>query len=64
MFSQGEKKQELLKISFAQKSVFVLLSFLLILIGIVPFIFSPFLSEAANVMLDSLTYITHLTGGR
>ena len=61
MFSKGEKK-ELLKISFTQKFVYVVLSFLLILIGMAPFIFSPFLSEAATVMLDSLTYITNLTG--
>jgi proton-translocating NADH-quinone oxidoreductase chain N len=61
MFSKNEKNA-VISLSFAQKFVFILLSFFLIFIGIAPFLFSGCLSEAANSMLDSTTYITHLMG--
>ena len=61
MFSKG-KKREKLKIGFLQKFVFVFLSSLIIIIGIAPFVISGFLQEAANVMLDSQSFINLLGG--
>jgi len=63
MFSKGEKK-EILKIDFTQKLVFSLLAFLLIIVGVAPFIFSEFLAQSAKSMLDSSTYILNLVGGK
>jgi len=61
MFSKGEKKKPL-NIAFTQKFVFSLLAFLLVLIGIAPFLLSNFLHEAATLMLDSKSYIDMLVG--
>jgi len=63
MFIKNEKKEPL-KIEFTQKLVFSLLAFLLVLIGIAPFLISGFLSESATIMLDSVTYISNLVGGK
>ncbi len=63
MFSKGEKSKAL-EIGFVQKSVFTLLAFLLIAIGIAPFVISGFLAESASVMLDATGYITNLAGGQ
>ncbi len=61
MFSKGEKK-EVLTVSFTQKFVFTLLVFLLIIVGIAPFLISSFLHEASTIMLDSKSYIDMLVG--
>jgi len=63
MFNK-DKTREVLKISFMRKLVFTLLAFLLLFIGMAPFTISPFLSESATNMLDSLTYINNLSGGK
>ncbi len=62
MFSKGEKKEPL-KIGFTQKLLYSLLAFLLVLIGVAPFLISDFLSESANVMLNTSVYISNLVGG-
>ena len=61
MFSKGEKS-ELLKIPFSQKMIFSILAFLLIFIGMAPFLFSSYLGESASIMMNSLAYITDLIG--
>ena len=61
MFSK-EKKQKTLNVNFMQKLVFILLAVLLVLIGILPFIFSNFLAEASQMMLDTTSYITMILG--
>jgi len=63
MFSKCEKG-EVLKIDFVQKLVFIILSFSLLLIGLVPFFFSDFLHESATFMIDNTSYILNLVGGR
>jgi len=62
MFSKGEKR-ETLSLTLIQKVVFILLALLVMLIGIVPFVFSSFFAEAAEVMLDATRYITMIAGG-
>ncbi len=61
MFNKGERK-EALTVSFTQKLVFTLLAFLLIIIGVAPFLISNFLHEASTIMLDSKSYIDMLVG--
>jgi proton-translocating NADH-quinone oxidoreductase chain N len=61
MFSKG-KKREVLNIGSTQKVVFVLLAFLLIFIGIAPFMISNFLSDSANILLDAKSYSDMLGG--
>ncbi len=61
MFNKGERK-EALTVSFTQKLVFTLLAFLLIIIGVAPFLISNFLHEASTIMLDSKSYIDMLAG--
>ncbi len=61
MFNKGERK-EALTVSFTQKLVFTLLAFLLIIIGVAPFLISNFLHEASTIMLDSKSYINMLVG--
>ena len=61
MFSKGER-QEALHVSFIQKFIFTLLAILLVLIGVLPFIFSSFFAEASQVMLDATSYITMILG--
>ena len=62
MFSKGEKKESL-TIGFTQKLVYILLVSLLIVVGVLPFIFSVFLNEAATAMLDSITYMLDISRG-
>ncbi|MEA3340219.1 MAG: proton-conducting transporter membrane subunit, partial [Chloroflexota bacterium] len=62
MFSKGEKREPL-KIALRQKTVFALLAFSLILIGIAPMLISGFLLDAATVMLDSKSYVIMLIRG-
>ncbi len=62
MFSKGEKREPL-KIALREKTLFALLAFFLILIGIVPMTISGFLLDAGTVMLDTKSYITALVGG-
>jgi proton-translocating NADH-quinone oxidoreductase chain N len=59
MFAK-EEKNAAISISFVQKTVFVLLSFFLVFIGIAPFLFSAFFGDAAGSMLDVQSYITQL----
>jgi len=61
MFSKG-KKREVLNIGSTQKIVFVLLAFLLIFIGIAPFMISNFLGDSANILLDAKSYSDMLGG--
>jgi len=61
MFEKGEKK-ELLNIDLTQKLVFTLLAFLLILVGIAPFVISNFLHESATILLDSKSFVDMLVG--
>jgi len=61
MFIKG-KKREVLNIGSMQKVVFVLLAFLLIFIGIAPFIVSNFLGDSANILLDAKSY-SDMMGG-
>ena len=63
MFSKTQRK-EVIKIDFTQKSVFVLLALLLVLIGIAPFLLSGYLNESATLMLDATNYISNLVGGK
>jgi len=63
MLHKGEKKSAIL-LSFGQKSVFILLSFLLIFLGSAPFFFWTPLGEAAQVMLDAQAYIAQLLGAK
>ncbi len=56
------KREEALHVSLIQKSVFALLAILLVLIGVVPFIFSSFFAESSQVMLDATSYITMILG--
>jgi NADH:ubiquinone oxidoreductase subunit 2 (subunit N) len=62
MFSKGEKKPHL-HVSFTQKLVLSFLAFLLLLIGLAPFLISGFLNKSAQLMLDSQAYINILVGG-
>ncbi|WP_415407108.1 complex I subunit 5 family protein [Sulfurovum sp. CS9] len=61
MFIKG-KKREVLTIGSTQKVVFVLLAFLLISIGIAPFMVSNFLGDSANILLDAKSYSDMLGG--
>lgn len=61
MFSKGEKRA-LIKVSFLEKFVLLLLTFLLLFVGIAPFIFSGFLQNAALMMLDASAYVKILLG--
>ena len=61
MFIKG-KKREVLNIGSTQKVVFVLLVFLLIFIGIAPFMISNFLGNSANILLDAKSYSDMLGG--
>ena len=61
MFSQSEKK-EILNIDITHKFLFLLLTFLLIVVGIIPFTISNFLLDSANVLLDSKAYVDLLVG--
>jgi len=63
MFSKGEKKEPM-KIDFTQKLVFSLLAFLLVVVGLAPFLISGFLLEASSVMLEASSYITNLVGAQ
>lgn len=63
MFSK-DKKKPALNINFTQKFVFTLLVFLLLVVGIAPYLISAYLNESAVVMLDATTYITNLMGGK
>jgi proton-translocating NADH-quinone oxidoreductase chain N len=63
MFSKGEKKEPM-KIDFTQKLVFSLLAFLLVVVGLAPFLISGFLLEASSVMLDASSYVTNLVGAQ
>ena len=62
MFGKGEKR-EALKIGLRQKTLFALLAFSLILIGMVPMTISGFLLDAGSVMLDAKNYVALLVGG-
>jgi proton-translocating NADH-quinone oxidoreductase chain N len=62
MFEKGEKREPL-KIDLRQKTVFVILAFSLIFIGISPMTISHFLLDASSVMLDGKSYVTMLVGG-
>jgi len=62
MFAKGEKREPL-KIALAQKTLFGLLAFSLILIGIAPITISGFLLDASSVMLDGKSYVSMLVGG-
>ncbi len=63
MFNKNEKKESL-SISFSQKIIFSLLAFLLVLVGILPFLFSNYLADSAQTMINSATYINSLIGGQ
>lgn len=61
MFSK-EERREPLKINPIQKLLFSFLMFLLVFVGIAPFLISGFFHESAQEMLDATTYITSLVG--
>jgi multicomponent Na+:H+ antiporter subunit D len=61
MFDKGEKKEKL-KIDFSQKFVFMILTFLILLIGLAPFLFSNCLGQASDAMLDSASFIMQQVG--
>jgi multicomponent Na+:H+ antiporter subunit D len=61
MFSKGEKREKL-TISATQKVVFMILAYLLIIIGIAPFIISNSLQNSANILLDAKGYVNMLVG--
>jgi len=65
LFHKGEteEKRARLTLTVTQKMVFTALAALLLLIGIAPLLFSGYINDAAQVMMDSATYVTHLTGG-
>ena len=63
MFESGERRERL-SIGFTQKLIFTILALLLIVVGIAPFLVSNFLHDSATVMLDAVSYINILTGGR
>ncbi len=59
LFSK-EHKRETVTISFTQKIVFIVLAFLILFIGLLPFSISNFLSQSASIMLNSTQYIGDL----
>jgi len=59
LFSK-EHKRETVTISFTQKIVFIVLAFLILFIGVLPFSISSFLSQSASIMLNSTQYIGDL----
>ena len=61
MFEKSER-EEILKIGFTHKIVFSVLAFLLVVVGVMPFVVSNFLQDSAYILLDSKTYIDMLTG--
>ena len=61
LFSKGEKRSKLI-VTLSQKAVFMTLALVLLLVGTAPFLFSSFINDAAQVMLDSSTYANMLTG--
>ena len=61
MFSKNEKK-EVINICFSQKIVFIVLAFLLLLVGVAPFVISNFSFDIAHIMIDSQNYINSLIG--
>jgi len=61
IFSNGEKRSKLI-LTLSQKAVFLTLALVLLLVGTVPFLFSSFINDAAQVMMDSSTYANMLTG--
>jgi proton-translocating NADH-quinone oxidoreductase chain N len=61
MFCKGAE-QKTLSLTLMQTLVFMLLALLLIVIGVIPFIFSSFFAEASQVMLDAMGYITMIVG--
>jgi len=62
LFHKGEKREKLM-LTFSQKMVFVTLALVLLIIGTAPLLFSGYINDAAAVMIDSMTYAAHLTGG-
>jgi proton-translocating NADH-quinone oxidoreductase chain N len=62
LFSKEEKRTGL-DLSVLQKAVFIVLALVLVLVGTAPWLFSGFIHEAAQVMLDSPTYANMLSGG-
>ncbi len=62
MFSKDEKTEPL-NILHVEKFVFIFLAYILVIIGIAPFIISNFLLESASVMLDAKAYTQMLMGG-
>jgi len=62
MFEKGDRKDKI-KVDFTHKFIFSLLTFLILLVGITPFVISGFLLDSANVMLDSISYIAMLVKG-
>ena len=62
MFAKGEKSKAL-KISWSEKTVFIVLSLFLIVMGTFPFVFSSFFAQSAFVMMDAQMYIINLLGG-
>ncbi len=63
MFSKDEKSDPI-KLLHVEKFVYIFLAYLLVIIGIAPFIISGFLNESAGVMLDAKSYIELLVGVR
>jgi len=62
IFEKGDRKDEI-KIDSTHKFIFSLLTFLILIVGIAPFVISGFLLDSANVMLDSIAYIAMLVKG-
>jgi proton-translocating NADH-quinone oxidoreductase chain N len=62
MFSK-EKARKPLDIDDTKKLIFTLLAYLLLLIGIAPFVISNFLHQSATILLDSKSYVDMLIGG-
>ena len=62
MFEKSAKKDNI-KIGLTHKIIFLLLTFLILVIGIMPFVISNFLLDSASVMLDFTSYIDMLVKG-
>ena len=62
MFSK-DKERKPLEIGYTQRIVFTLLTYLILLIGMAPFVLSNFLHQSATILIDSKSYVDMLVGG-
>jgi len=62
LFEKGERRRRL-SLSKSQKSVFVTLAVLLVVLGTLPWLFSGYIQDASLSMVDTESYVNLLMGG-